>query len=79
VGEGQATQIERIAKAKAKRFEELVTLYTTDGAFTRDRAVEMANAMINNEFNAEAISKLTGTYVAGGVGVQLGIQGGGKQ
>lgn len=85
VGEGEAAAIESIAKAKASRFEELIKKYTEidlktgEPAYTRAEAIKMANDMISMEFNAEAISKLTGTYVAGGTGVQLGIQGGGKQ
>jgi regulator of protease activity HflC (stomatin/prohibitin superfamily) len=74
VAEGDAMGIERLAVAKRKRFEELVTLYKANGVTAPD-AVDKANAMIAAEFNAEAIGKLTGTYVAGGVGVQFAITG----
>jgi hypothetical protein len=55
-----------------------VSLYTSNG-IEKEKAVVMANSMISSEFNADAIAKLTGTYVAGGAGVQLNVSGGGKK
>jgi regulator of protease activity HflC (stomatin/prohibitin superfamily) len=78
IGEGDAKVIERVAKAKASRFEELITLYIKNGWSNRE-AVDKANAMIVAEFNADAIGRLTGTYVAGGAGVQMAIPTGGRR
>lgn len=64
VGEGNARVIERIAKANAERFNQLIELYTKNGLSKKD-AVDKANAMIAAEFNADAIGKLTGTYAPG--------------
>lgn len=72
--EGKALGIERLAKAKASRFKELVDLYTSRGISDRT-AVEMANDLIAKEFTAKAIAKLTGTYAPGlGSGV-IGLGG----
>ena len=75
VATGEAQAIEKIAVAKRKRVEELVTLYKANGV-DQVEAVKMANIQVAAEFTAEAISKLTGTYVAGNAGVQIGVHNG---
>ncbi len=75
-GEGEAQKIERIARARAKRFTELYNVFIGK-AFSEADAVRMANEQVIAEFSAEAIGKLT-TYVAGGSGVQVSIPTSGK-
>ncbi len=69
--EGQAQATERLAKANRKRFEELVEMYTTQGVPAADAAA-MAKETIKDSQDAEAIGKLR-TFVAGGSGVQIGV------
>lgn len=77
IAEGEASAIERIAEAKKKRFEVLISMYTTNG-FTPYEAAQKASEMISAEFNAEAIGKLT-NYVAGSGGINLNIPAGEKK
>lgn len=67
-GQGDAAAIEATAKANAKRYEELITLYIKYG-YSRPDAIRAAQEQIAQEIYANNIGKLTGTYVHGG-GVQ---------
>ncbi len=73
VAEGQAKGLERLAQAKARRFDELFNSFK--GKFFSDEdAAREANELIKAEFNADAVSKLTGVYAPGGhAGVQLSV------
>ena len=77
VGKGKARAIASIAIAKAKRVTEYVAINKANGMNDKEAVIE-ANRMVEAEFNAEAISKLTGTYVAGGAGVNFNVNGGAK-
>lgn len=70
-GEGDAAAIEKIAKANAKRYEELITLYIKHGHSKSD-AIKAAQEQVAQEIYANNIGKLTGTYAPGG-GVQTVI------
>lgn len=64
-GEGDAAAIEVIAKAKAKRYTELIATYTRMG-FDGRTAAEKADEQISREFKWDAVGKLPGTYVENG-------------
>lgn len=69
-GEGDAAAIEVIAKAKAKRYTELIATYTRMG-FDGRTAAEKADEQISREFKWDAVSKMPGTYVEGGTDTKV--------
>ncbi len=77
-GEGEAAAIEAIAKAKAKRYDELITLYVRMG-FDKRTAAEKADEQIFGEFKWDAVGKLPGTYVENGNAVQPTLPLGGRK
>ncbi len=77
-GEGDAAAIEVIAKAKAKRYTELIATYTRMG-FDGRTAAEKADEQISREFKWDAIGKLPGTYVENGNAVQPTLPLGGRK
>ncbi len=77
--EGRAKAIERLAKAEAKRFDELFRTFRKDGKMSEAEAIHLAQQTIVAEVNAEAIGKLT-TYAPGNPGgVQLSVPVGEKR
>jgi len=71
VAEGDAKAIERLAKAEAKRFDELHAALMR-GGLTNTEAIRRAQETVIAEFNAEAIGKLT-YYATGNQGPQLTV------
>lgn len=75
IADGRAYVIEKLAQARAKRYNALIELFKANNVSDKD-ATQMASNQVAAEFNAAAVGKLTGTYVSGNAGVQLGIPAG---
>jgi regulator of protease activity HflC (stomatin/prohibitin superfamily) len=76
-GEGDAGAIQVVAVAKAKRYEELINLFSSAGMDMAEATVK-ATEQISLEFRADAIGKIQGTFVEGGAGAGININTGRK-